>query len=265
MSDQDRIHQAARFLFEEHQARTRYRPIPEPCAPHTIDEAYAMQEAFQKLLTEVHGPIGGRKIALTSAVMQQMVGVNEPIGAFILANTIHQSPVTLHGADFAHLGVECEVAVRMGADLPAARAPYSRDSVADAVTAVMAAFELIDDRNADYSKLPAQMPSLVADNWNAGIVLGPAVTDWRTIDLAAARATMVINGAVVGEGHGSDVMGHPLEALVWLANMLATRGTSLSQGMIVMTGSIVATKFVNPGDVVTLSVHGLGEVRLSVS
>ena len=76
---------------------------------------------------------------------------------------------------------------------------------------------------------------------------------------------MVINGAVVGEGHGSDVMGHPLEALVWLANMLATRGTSLSQGMIVMTGSIVATKFVNPGDVVTLSVDGLGEVRLSVS
>jgi 2-keto-4-pentenoate hydratase len=75
---------------------------------------------------------------------------------------------------------------------------------------------------------------------------------------------MLINGTVVGEGHGRDVMGHPFEALLWLVNMLAQRGKSLTQGMIVMTGSIVATKFVNPGDTVGLSVDGLGEAQLSV-
>jgi 2-keto-4-pentenoate hydratase len=75
---------------------------------------------------------------------------------------------------------------------------------------------------------------------------------------------MAINGAVVGEGRGRDVMGHPFEALLWLVNTLAQRGKSLTQGMVVMTGSLVATKFVNPGDAVSLSVDGLGEVRLSV-
>jgi len=127
---------------------------------------------------------------------------------------------------------------------------------------VMAAFELVDDRNADYAHFASQILSVIADNaWNAGIVLGPPAPDWRTVDLGAAHGTMVMNGAVVGEGYGKDAMGHPLDALVWLANMLAKRGKSLSKGMIVMTGSIVATKFVHPGDTVRFLVEGLGEVR----
>ncbi len=68
---------------------------------------------------------------------------------------------------------------------------------------------------------------------------------------------MVINGQQVGEGKGGDVMGHPLEALAWLANTLAARGKSLSQGMLVMTGSIVSTKFLNAGDNATVSIEGL--------
>ena len=76
---------------------------------------------------------------------------------------------------------------------------------------------------------------------------------------------MVINGRQAGEGKGGDVMGHPLEALAWLANTLAARGKSLSQGMFVMTGSIVSTKFLNAGDNATVSIDGLGEARLTVT
>ena len=46
---------------------------------------------------------------------------------------------------------------------------------------------------------------------------------------------------------------------------LAARGKSLSQGMIVMTGSIVSTKFLNTGDTATVSIDGLGEARLTVT
>jgi 2-keto-4-pentenoate hydratase len=133
------------------------------------------------------------------------------------------------------------------------------------VSAVMPAFELVDDRQADYAQLAAQVLTLIADNaWNAGIVLGAPRRDWHAVDLSAARGVMVINGAVVGEGRGHDVMGHPFEALRWLVNMLAQQGKGLTQGMIVMTGSLVATKFVKAGDTVGLSVEGLGEVRVSM-
>lgn len=266
MSGKTRIQEAARFLCDEHQARKPFGPIPQAYAPDSIDEAYTVQEEFQKLLAEIYGPIAGYKIALTTPVMRQMVGINEPIAGAILARTIYHSPTTIRRTDYVHLGVECEIAVQLGAELPTARAPFSRDTVADAVGAVMAAFELVDGRNADYTQLAAQVLSVTADNaWNAGIVLGPALTSWRTLDLAAARGTMSINDVVVGEGRGSDVMGHPLKALVWLVNMFAKRGKNLSPGMTIMTGSVVAMKFVNPGDAVRLSVDGLGEVHLHVT
>ncbi len=76
---------------------------------------------------------------------------------------------------------------------------------------------------------------------------------------------MRINGEVVGEGDGRDVMGHPLDALAWLASTLAAQGKTLSRGMVVMTGSVVATKFVSRGDRVQLTMDGLGEVELSVA
>jgi 2-keto-4-pentenoate hydratase len=266
MSHEGQTLQAARFLLEAHRAREPFGPMPETCAPRTVDEAYAVQEAFHTLLSATHGPVAGYKIALTSPVMQQMVGFHAPFAGAILARTIHLAPVTLHRTDYGRLGIECEIAVQLGADLPAARAPYSRDQVADAVAAVVPAFELVDDRQADYAQLAALILTLIADNaWNAGIVLGPSVRDWRAIDLAAAHGALVINDAVVGEGHGRDAMGHPLEALVWLVNMLAQRGKSLTQGMMVMTGSIVATTFVNPGDTASFSVDGLGEVWLGVT
>jgi 2-keto-4-pentenoate hydratase len=71
----------------------------------------------------------------------------------------------------------------LGADLPAAKAPYGRDHVANAIAAVMAAFDLVDEREADYRRLAAQVLILIADNaWNAGIVLGPPVRHWGTVD-----------------------------------------------------------------------------------
>ncbi|MCI0822492.1 MAG: fumarylacetoacetate hydrolase family protein, partial [Chloroflexi bacterium] len=76
---------------------------------------------------------------------------------------------------------------------------------------------------------------------------------------------MSINGKLIGEGRGSDVMGHPLEALVWLANMLAARGESMPAGAIVITGSIIPPTPFSAGDTATISIDGLGEARIKVS
>ena len=191
MSDEDRIEQATRFLLEEHRARRPFSPVPTSFAPRTVDEAYVMQDAFATHLAVTQGPVAGYKIALTAPVMQQMAGFHEPVAGTILTQTIHHSPSTARSAAYMHLGVECEIAVQLGRELPATSAPWSRADVAEAVGTVMAAFELVDDRNANYAHLADQMLSGIADNaWNAGIVLGPPVTAWRALDLAAVRGTM---------------------------------------------------------------------------
>ena len=69
---------------------------------------------------------------------------------------------------------------------------------------------------------------------------------------------MYINGESVGSGTGADIMGHPFEALAWLANSMAGRGKGLRAGEFVLLGSLVETKWVERGDLVTIDQPGLG-------
>jgi 2-keto-4-pentenoate hydratase len=183
----------------------------------------------------------------------------------MLHSTLRRSPARVRAADYVGLIVEFEIAVEMAEDLPAADAPFSRERVAQAVGAVMPALELADDRNADYGELPKHPFDLIADNtWNEGAVLGYPISEWRELDLASVRGRAFINGEAVGEGVGGDAMGHPLDSVAWIADHLAAHSRGLLRGDIVITGSIITSKNVNPGDLVQFSVEGLGAVELRV-
>jgi len=169
-------------------------------------------------------------------------------------------------ADYVRLIIEFEVAVEMGDDLPAADAPFTRERVAQAVNSVMPALEIADDRNADYALLPRHPLHLIADNcWNEGAVLGRPITEWRTLDIPSLRAVATINGECVGKGRAGDCMGHPFDAVAWIADHLAVHGRGLLRGDFVITGSIVTTKTVQVGDWVQFAIEGLGSVELRVT
>ncbi|HWI38223.1 MAG TPA: fumarylacetoacetate hydrolase family protein [Burkholderiales bacterium] len=256
---------AARHLVDAHRRRERFAPLPAELAPSTTEEAYAIQDGFVARRAEELGAIAGYKIALSSAEMQRYVGVNQPQAGVMLQSTLRQTPARVRAADYVHLIVEFEIAVRVAADLPAADAPYSRAQVAECVGAVMPAIEIADDRNADYSQLARHPLELIADNgWNEGAVLGVPLEDWRSLDLAAVRGVATINGREVGEGVGAAALGHPLDAVVWIANHLAAHGRGLVFRDVVITGSITTTKSVQPGDLVRFEVDRLGSVELRV-
>ncbi len=73
----------------------------------------------------------------------------------------------------------------------------------------------------------------------------------------------IINGKEAGQGTGADVLGHPHNALAWLANHLAAEGKGLHAGQIVLTGSLVKTVWLNAGDSVTMELSGLGNVSVT--
>ena len=73
---------------------------------------------------------------------------------------------------------------------------------------------------------------------------------------------MTVNGAEVGEGRGRDILGHPLEALTWLANLKAREGGGLATGEIVMLGSVVETKWLMRGDRVEVEIESLGRASV---
>ena len=256
---------AAQWLFAEHEARRRFAPLPAEMSPGAPDEAYAVQDAFVAMRAKKLGGISGYKIALSTPAMQQFVGVDSPQAGVIFESRVLRSPARVRCADYVNLIVEFEIAVEAAEDLPAADAPFSRERVMQSVGAIMPAIELADDRNADYAALRANPLDLIADNgWNEGVVLGRPVKDWRAMDLAAVRGIAKINGKPVGEGRGADALGHPFDALAWMCNHLAGLGRGLLRGEFVITGSLITTKVVKPGDRVEFALDGLGGVELAV-
>src|SRR3954451_17836596 len=235
--------------------------LPPELMPADLDEGYAIRKAFEEIgRASGRGEVVGYKIGLTTPIMQKLCGVDEPCYGAIFASEVHHGRATLATGDYCRLGIETEIAVRLRGGLPQGR---DRERVAAAVGSCMAAIELLEDLRHDYKRLSAA--AMVAGNvWNAGVVLGTPVIDWRRLDLAALPARLTINGREIGQGKGADVMGNPLNALAWLADKLAASGTPLKRGMIVMTGSMVPIQFPDPGDRALVEVEGLGSAELAV-
>jgi 2-keto-4-pentenoate hydratase len=254
------LKQAAAIVANARLERRRLPNLDAEIRPRDEAEGYRLQAAANEILSAAgYGPIAGHKIGCTTQVIQSRLGIDHPLAGGVFANSVKSRSARLPHADYVRPGVECEIAVRLGRDLPPAGAPYSIETLREAIDACMVSMEIIDDRYDDLVRV--HVPSLIADNvLDAGVVLGEPVFDWRGLDLAALRGTASVNGKCVGEGHGRDVLGHPLHALQWLVNHFAQRGIGLKAGEFVSTGSIPDLYWVARGDRVSVSVEQLGTV-----
>lgn len=227
--------------------------------------AYDVQDKVNQALAgsaDAMPKAAGYKIGLTTPRMQAMCGVDQPVAGVVFAGRLHASPATVAVAPFVHLGVESEIAVQIAESLPAAE--LDDHNVLACLSRVCAAFELIDDSAADYKELDAG--SLVADNaWNAGLVLGPPMPAKDCARLKGRTGVLFRNGEALDRGNSSDVMGDPLQVIIWLARHLAARGVRLQPGQWISTGSIVTTKFVAVGERYRFEVDGLPPVELAIA
>jgi 2-keto-4-pentenoate hydratase len=254
--------QKAERIGELFRRRRPTEVLPAELYPASIDEAYAIQRTFREIEeARGRGAIAGYKIGLTTPVMQKLCGVDEPCYGSLFASEVHHRRAEISAREYCRIGVETEIAFVLAHDLPNGS---GSGPLAAAVESAMAAIELIEDLRFDYRRLDAV--ALVAGNvWNAGAVLATPVSEWRALDLARITARLSINGREIGIGTGSDVMGHPLNALAWLADKLAAVGTPLRRGMIVLTGSIVPIQYPAAGDRLLVEVSGLGAAELAIT
>lgn len=258
----DALRQAAQAIAQARRSLKPLAPLPQRVLPKSLEDGYRVQSELHQLLAPELGPRVGFKIGCTSEVMQQYLAIPHPCAGGVHARGVHRSGVVLKAADFVRVGVECEIAVRLGRDLASANAPFTRDSVADSIECYLPAIELVDDRYVKWETLGA--PTLVADDFfAAGIVLGSPVARSAVADLLEVEGRALINGQEKGRGTGADVLGHPHNALAWLANHLASQGRGLRAGEIVMTGSLVKTLWLGAGDEAAMEFSGLGNVRVA--
>jgi len=266
LSLSNQLLQAAAQLRDQRLYLTPITDLPESLRPRDEAQGYALQSTLNHLLVEAGmGGLVGHKIGCTTPVMQAFLNIPNPCAGRIFGHTVIHRSGSIPRSGFVKVGIECEIAVEIGADLGGDAPAHTRESVAEAVRGVMAAIEIVDDRYRDYRTLG--VPTLIADDFfDSGCVLGKPVRDWRALDLAGLTGRTTINGMEAGRGTGALVMGHPLEALAWLANSRARHQLGpIRAGEFVLLGSVVETKWLNAGDEARIEIEQLGELSLSVT
>jgi 2-keto-4-pentenoate hydratase len=255
MSDQA---EAVRLIAEHRRRHAPLPPLPDRAAPATVEDAYRLQDRVHAALEPDLGPRIGWKIGCTTKVMQDYLKIPSPCAGGLFAGTTHEGTARLSPTAFVRVGIECEIAVRLRRDL---MGDVDQETAADAIDSYRAAIELVDDRYVDWSTIGT--PTLVADDFfAAGSVLGPLVAARDMPHPEALIGRTIVNGSVVGEGRGSDILGHPHAALAWLAGSLAARGRRLSAGETVLLGSLVRTVWLPAGAEARIVIDGLGEASL---
>ncbi|WP_137177981.1 2-keto-4-pentenoate hydratase [Roseomonas sp. AR75] len=228
-----------------------------PAAPADVAAGYAAQREIAEALGAV--PPAGFKIGATTKQMQAYLGLSGPAAGFVPEGGVQRSPGSFRYADLIGPGVECEVGLRLGTDLPAG--PCTRDQAAAAVAEVFAAIEIVEKRYTDLAELGT--PTLVADQvFHRAGVLGPAAPGWRAADLGAIRGRITVDGALRGEGVGADLLGHPFEALAWLAaSPAAAVFGGLRAGQVVFLGSVTPPIWLDGPCHVTVEFDVLGRAE----
>lgn len=256
----DRTLEAAGIIATSRRNRAALKALQPDLAPQDEADGYRVQRAVHDLLLPSTGALVGYKIGCTSKVMQEYLDIPHPCGGGVFARGVHDSGARLQTADFVRVGVECEIAVLLARDLAPSEEPFTAEWMMEAIEAYLPAIEIVDDRYEQWETLGA--PTLIADDFfAAGCVLGAPRPRNRVPDLLSVNGRALINGEEAGRGTGADVLGHPHNALAWLANHLAEEGRGLHRGQVVLTGSLVKTVWLKAGDHVVMELDGLGKVE----
>jgi 2-keto-4-pentenoate hydratase len=260
--DADSVAKAAGVLLDAYASRTPVPPLTATYPEISVDDAYAIQRAQVAAWTSAGRRVKGHKVGLTSAAMQRQMNVNQPDFGVLLDSMFLPEGVTADSTRFLQPRAEPEIAFVLKSPLHGPGV-----TVAEAVAAVdfvLPALEIIDSRIADWK---ITLPDTIADNASSGgLVLGSRPARPESIDLALTGCLLHRNGRLIDTGAGGAVLGgSPVNALVWLANVLGERGVGLEAGHVILPGSITAAIPIAPGDTISATFDRIGTVSITFS
>lgn len=222
-----------------------------------LSAAYAVQQINIRRRIDAGARLVGRKVGLTSVAVQRQLGVDEPDFGALLADMAVTDGEEIAWQRVMQPKAEAEIALVLERDLA-----HDRHTAADLIGAVayaLPAIEVVGSRIADWN---IRLADTVADNASSSLfVLGTRPVALSRLDLADCGMSMERRGEQVSVGAGAACLGNPLNAAIWLADTLARLGTPLRAGDILMTGALGPMAPVQPGDVFSAQIEGLGTVR----
>ncbi|WP_347250368.1 2-oxopent-4-enoate hydratase [Zoogloea sp.] len=259
--DKALITQLGDELYEALVKRETLAPLSERHPEITIEDAYQIQQQMIARRLAAGERVVGKKIGVTSKVVMNMLNVHQPDFGWLLDGMVYNEGEAIPANTLIQPRAEGEIAFLMKKDLMGPG--LTAADILSATEGVMACFEIVDSRIKDWK---IKIQDTVADNASCGVlVLGDRIVDPRKVDLATCGMVLEKNGEIVGTGSGAAALGHPCNAMAWLANTLGRLGIGLKAGDIVLSGSLAALIPVTAGDSLRVSIGGIGgcSVRFS--
>lgn len=253
-------------LFDALESRTPVAPLTDAYPDMAIEDAYRIQmRMIERRLSHPGAAraerVIGKKIGVTSQAVMDMLDVRQPDFGHLLASMALPEGEPLPMDRLIAPRAEGEIAFLLKDDLTGPG--VTPDQVIAATEYVLPCFEIVDSRIRDWK---IRIQDTVADNASCGmLVVGAAIADPRSLDLGLVGMTIVRNGEIVGTGAGAAALGHPAAAVAWLANTLGALGIPLKAGEIILSGALSALVPLAPGDVLSMTIGGIGSVNLVCS
>ena len=252
--DQSTIEKLGDTLYEALVARQPIAPLTASHPDMSIEDAYHVQQRMIARRLENGERVVGKKIGVTSKAVMNMLGVHQPDFGYLLDGMVYNEGESIEMDDLIQPKAEGEIAFLLKKDLQGPGVTAA--DVIAATEGVMACFEIVDSRIQDWK---IKIQDTVSDNASCGVfVLGDQLVDIANLDLAVCGMVMEKNGEIVVTGAGAATMGHPVNAIVWLANMLGSLGITLKAGDIVLAGAMGAMVPVVKGDNLRININGIG-------
>jgi 2-oxopent-4-enoate/cis-2-oxohex-4-enoate hydratase len=252
----NRLSQLGDELFESLRSRSPVDPLTDREPGLTVEEAYRIQEHLIQRRLALGDRIIGKKIGLTSGVVQRSLGVDQPDFGQLLASMAASDSIAIDSLLQPRAEGEIAFLLQSGLEGPG----VTNADVLQATHSVLPCFEIVDSRIRNWR---IRLQDTVADNASAGMfVLGDCAVDVRSLDLSTCGMVLEKNGALECTGAGAAALGSPVNCVAWLANALGRFGVALRAGEIILSGSLGALVPVAAGDNLHLSIGGIGSASV---
>lgn len=245
------------FIADRGAARPATPPIG---AGSSLEDGLCAQAMIIERLSKDLGPVIGYKAGLTSPPAQQAFGVDEPVFGTLLRDMLLPSGSSLRAADAVRSLFEADLIVEIGES--AVNEATTPAEVLASIRGVRPFLEL----PALVAPLDIQLDGPMITSINVGAwrgVMGDLIAlpaDETGVAMLAdftARLSDETTGETISAAPGKAVLGHPLNAVIWIAGVLKAQGKALKPGDLISVGSIGPLNPMKPGQSVRLTYEGL--------
>ncbi|MGG3468673.1 fumarylacetoacetate hydrolase family protein [Neobacillus pocheonensis] len=253
------VDKIAESLLEAERTKQGIAPLTQQYPDLKVEDAYKIQlEVIAKKVGQGSKVIG-KKVGLTSVAMQQMLGVDEPDYGHLLEDMKVKDGDIVKVGELLSPKVEAEIGFILGEDLVGPNVTFL--DVLMATKYVVPTLEIIDSRIEDWK---IQLVDTVADNGSSAmVVVGNQLTSIDGIDLRTVGMVIYQNGEMMETGSGAAVLGHPAQAVAWLANKLHEFGITLKAGELILPGALTKALPVQAGDQFSAHFGSMGSVSVA--